>query len=89
MREIQRLRREDPVKNTTRAMARKFGCSTNFVVMLSSTLEKDAESNTAAWRREQDRRLREVEAVRARWGDRRRMAREDRLKRREMVLRDE
>jgi len=89
MREIQKLRMQDPVKWTTHKLAKKYGCTSLFVTILSKAVEKEKENNRSLWLMEKDRKEKALEAVKARWGDRRRMAREDRSKRIEMVLRDE
>lgn len=89
MRDIQRLRMQDPVKWTTHKLAKKYGCTSLFVTILSKAIEKEKENNRSLWERERERKEKVLEAVKARWGDRRRMAREDRAKRIEMVLRDE
>ena len=89
MREIQRLRMLDPVKYTTHKLAREYGCTTMFVTQLSGVLEKVVGNNREAWLAEKKRKEEVLEAVRARWGPRRTMAREDRIKRRELALRDQ
>lgn len=74
--EMRRLRREDPDKWTRVRLAEKFGCSQFFVGMVVKAPEK-AERVGA-----------EHERARARWGNRRRMAREDRSRRKEGWGRD-
>ena len=76
--DIRRLRTEDPFKWTRAKLAEKFGCSQFFVGMVS-------EASTE--RKEQSRQA--LENTQARWGKRRRYAREDRAKRRELWGRDE
>lgn len=80
---------QDPVKYTTHKLAREYNCSSLFVTQLSNVLEKEEENNRAAWLAEKKRKDAVLEAVRERWGPRRTMAREDRLKRQELALRDE
>ena len=75
--EIQRLRTSDPVTWSVLKLARKFNCSSRFIIMCASAPEK-AELEQ-----------KKVEAVRAKWGPRRTKAREDRVKRRELILKDE
>jgi hypothetical protein len=76
--EIKRLRLTDPERWTRIKLARKFNCSSLFVgICCEATEEKKAVERA------------KVEAVKARWGPKRRMAREDRLKRREAIYRDE
>jgi hypothetical protein len=76
--EIKRLRSTNPEKWTRTKLARKFNCSSLFVGICCEAIgEKKAAERT------------KLEAVKARWGPKRRMAREDRLKRREAVYRDE
>ena len=76
--EIRRLRAEDPYKWTRNKLAEKFGCSQFFVGMVAEATKekKDVERE-------------KIEAVKARWGKKRRYAREDRTKRRELWGRDE
>ncbi|KAF2249457.1 hypothetical protein BU26DRAFT_318381 [Trematosphaeria pertusa] len=74
--EIQRLRREDPERWTRVRLAEKFGCSQFFVGLVAKN-EGKAERVES-----------EHERSRARWGVRRRTAREDRGRRRELWGRD-
>ncbi|KAF2175678.1 hypothetical protein K469DRAFT_56180 [Zopfia rhizophila CBS 207.26] len=74
--EIRRLRLEDPDKWTRVRLAEKFGCSQFFVGMVVKAPEK-------AERVERDH-----QKSRNRWGQRRRIAREDRVRRRESWGRD-
>ena len=89
MREIQRLRMQDPVKWTTHKLAKKFGCTSLFVTVLSKAIAKEKENNRYMWETEKNRKEKVLQAISARWGDRRRIAREDKAKRRELILRDE
>ena len=76
--EIRRLRTQDPYKWTRKVLAEKFGCSQFFVGMVG-----EASGEKKEMEREK------IEAIKERWGRRRRYAREDRSKRREMWGRDE
>lgn len=76
--EIRRLRRKDPDTWTRNELAKKFKCSSLFVGMVcQATKERLAKQADA------------LEAIKARWGRKRQMAREDRVKRRELWGRDE
>lgn len=81
--EIRRLKREDPAKWNRGALARKFDCSELFVKMVCES----AKIPTDPQRREEH--VKAVEAVQARWGRKRRTAKEDRTRRRESWGRDE
>lgn len=59
-------------------MAEKFGCSPFFVALVAQATEE---------KKERERQL--LEKVKEKWGRRRRYAREDRRKRRELWERDE
>ena len=76
--EIRRLRTENPIKWTRSRLAEKFECSQFFVGMVcpasKEKLDKDRE---------------ELDRIKEKWGRRRRYAREDRVKRRELWGRDE
>ena len=74
--EIQKLRAEDPDKWTRVRLAERFGCSQFFVGMVAKN-EGKAERVEA-----------EHKMARERWGNRRRMAREDRVRRKESWGRD-
>lgn len=76
--EIRRLRTEDPLKWTNNALARKFRCSTVLVPMICSAPKKL-----------KDKREKELEEIKSKWGPRKRAAREDRVRRRERWGRDE
>jgi hypothetical protein len=76
--EIRRLRTTDPENWTRLKLARKFNCSSLFVGMCCEATKEKIEAEKA-----------KLEALKARWGPKRRMAREDRVKRREAVYRDE
>jgi hypothetical protein len=76
--EIQKLRSSDPLKWSAGKLARKFNCSQFFIkICCEATPEK----------KELERQ--KLEAQKARWGPRRTMAREDKLKRWDLILRDE
>ncbi|KAL8833388.1 MAG: hypothetical protein Q9170_004298 [Blastenia crenularia] len=76
--EIRRLRQEDPATWTRNKLARKFDCSDLFVAMIcEASPERKAQQQKG------------LDEIRARWGNRRRHAREDRQKRRALVGRDE
>lgn len=75
--EIRRLRAEDPVKWSRSKLAEKFGCSQFFAGMVAPNDEKARQEEKA------------LEQIKERWGRKRRYAREDRTKRREMWGRDE
>ncbi|KAK0635788.1 mitochondrial ribosomal protein subunit L20-domain-containing protein [Bombardia bombarda] len=76
--EMRRLRREDPVTNTVHALADKFKCSRNFVMM-----------STTAPREHTERHFNRLDAVKARWGPGRAAAREERKRRLDMLFRGE
>jgi hypothetical protein len=76
--EIRRLRTSDPEKWSRLRLARKFNCSSLFVGICCEATKEKVETEKAR-----------LEAIRARWGPKRRMAREDRVKRRESSYRDE
>jgi hypothetical protein len=77
MEEMRRLRREDPDIWTRDKLAKKFDCSNLFVgIVCQASLE----------RKEAQQQI--LEAVKLKWGRRRRVAREDRVKRRELWGRD-
>ncbi|KAG9239609.1 mitochondrial ribosomal protein subunit L20-domain-containing protein [Amylocarpus encephaloides] len=80
--EIQSLKREDPEKWNANKLARKFNCSSMFV---SICLKQCGADDTNYKKQEKDK----LDAIRAKWGPRRTMAREDREKRKQMALRDE
>ena len=75
---MRRLREEDPVTNSVVALAAKFGCSKLFVMMCCH-----------APKEHQEKHKERLEAVRERWGPVRSKAREDRVRRKEMLLRGE
>jgi hypothetical protein len=80
--EIQRLHSSDPETWTNARLSRKFNCSMLFVTICIKNSGGSPTQNG-------ERRRAQAEAVMAKWGPRRRMAREDRLKRKELALRDE
>ncbi|KAF2713037.1 hypothetical protein K504DRAFT_369956 [Pleomassaria siparia CBS 279.74] len=75
--EIRRLRLSDPDKWTRVKLAEKFGCTQFFVGMLVRVPEKHQRVETSH------------QKARDMWGERRRGAREDRIRRRAMWGRDE
>lgn len=78
--EIQRLKREEPDKWNNHKLARKFNCSSTFMsICLSQCGYDDSATRTVEKAR--------LNGIMERWGPRRRMAHEDRLKRNEMALR--
>ena len=77
MSEIRRLRLEDPNKWTRKTLSEKFGCSQFFVGMIAEASEEKKAKETA-----------KLEEVKDRWGKRRRNAREDRGRRRELWAMD-
>ncbi|MCJ1224084.1 hypothetical protein MMC12_000727 [Toensbergia leucococca] len=76
--EIRRLRTEDPFQWTRAKLAEKYGCSQFFVGIVVQASKE---------RKEQQRQI--MENVKEKWGRRKRYAREDRGKRRDMWGRDE
>jgi hypothetical protein len=76
--EIQKLRSSDPVKWSANKLARKFNCSHLFIQTCCQAPQEKKELEG-----------KKVQAARARWGPRRTRAREDRLKRKELILKDE
>ncbi|KKA28803.1 hypothetical protein TD95_002874 [Thielaviopsis punctulata] len=76
--EIQRLRAEDPEKWSIAALATKFKCSKVFITVC-----------TAAPAAHKEKLAKQLELVQSRWGPRRRQAREDRTKRKQMLFRGE
>lgn len=78
--EIKALRMKQPDVWTNGKLARKFGCSNSFISICLSYCEVD----DTARKTEMDSKL---EAVKVKWGPRRRRAREDRAKRLELAFR--
>lgn len=76
--EIRRLRTADPDTWTRHKLAKKFNCSSMFVGMVCEAPPARLEKAKA-----------KLDAVKSRWGTKRTMAREDRVKRLEAVWRDE
>lgn len=76
--EIQRLRAQDPEKWSIAALAARFKCSKVFITVC-----------TAASKDHKEKLAKQLELVQSRWGPRRRQAREDRTKRKEMLFRGE
>lgn len=78
VKEIQRLRREQPDVWTRLRLAKKYNCSSLYIgIVAEQTPERRAAEEA------------KFEAVKARWGNKRKSAREDRVKRRGLWLRDE
>ena len=75
--EIYTLRSTDPFTWTAPKLARKFNCSTFFVRMCCEASEEFKEQEK-----------KKVEEGRAKWGVRKMRAFEDRVKRKELALRD-
>ena len=76
--EIRKLRTEDPFTWTRKKLAEKYDCSQFFVGLIVQASEE---------RLEQQRKV--LEDIKSKWGRRRRHAREDRTRRRELWGRDE
>ncbi|OIW23669.1 hypothetical protein CONLIGDRAFT_649688 [Coniochaeta ligniaria NRRL 30616] len=76
--EMRRLRAEDPVTNSVIALSNKFGCSKTFVMMCCH-----------APKEHQEKHRERLAGVRERWGPTRTKAREDRVRRKDMLLRGE
>lgn len=76
--EIRRLRSSDPNRWSAHKLGKKFNCTSRFI---SICCEAPDEKKTAERAK--------LDAIKARWGPRRTMAREDRTKRREAAQRDE
>ena len=76
--EIRKLRTEDPFKWTRKTLAEKYDCSQFFVGLICQASKE---------RLEQQRQ--ELENIKSKWGQRRRHAREDRTRRRELWGKDE
>ena len=78
MEEMRRLRREDPQKWTRAKLSEKFQCSYLFVGLVCQAPKEKLEQQAQ-----------DLDSVKARWGPRKRAAREDRTKRRQLWGRDE
>lgn len=76
--EIRRLRSDDPVKWSRDKLAAKFECSQLFVGIVCE-----------ASKEHKDKHIKITEAVKSKWGRRKQMAREDRVRRRETWGREE
>jgi hypothetical protein len=76
--QMRRLREQDPVTNSVQNLARQFQCSKLFVLMCCQAPKEHKEKI-----KEQE------EKVKARWGPRRRAAREERHRRMEMLFNGE
>jgi hypothetical protein len=73
--ELRRLRAADPVANSVQNLARQYRCSKLFILMCCRAPQDHKEKIQAA-----------EEAVKNRWGPRRRQAREERARRMEMLF---
>jgi hypothetical protein len=82
MAEIQRLKRQDPDQWTNTRLARKFNCSSTFI---SICLKECGVDNTER----KKEMAAKMEAIKAKWGPRRRKARADTDKRYELAYRAE
>jgi hypothetical protein len=80
--EIQTLRKRQPEVWTNGKLARKFGCSNSFISICLSHSGLDNSEREAEMKAK-------LEAVKAKWGPRRRKAREEREKRLELAFRGE
>jgi hypothetical protein len=76
--EIRRLRAEDPVKWSVNRLAEKFKCSEVFITIC-----------TPAPREHKERLQKRLEAVKSRWGPIRTKARQERVRRKDMLYRGE
>ncbi|KAL2268714.1 hypothetical protein VTJ83DRAFT_3560 [Remersonia thermophila] len=76
--EMRRLRAEDPATNSVAALARRFDCSQLFVLMCCQAPKEHREKMKAV-----------EEKYKARWGPRRRAAREERARRNVMLYNGE
>ena len=76
--EIRRLRAEDPFVNTRKKLAERFQCSQLFVGMICEASKE---------RKDQQKQI--LANAKAKWGRRKKEAREDRAKRRELWGRDD
>lgn len=76
--QIRQLREKDPDKWSRLKLAAKFKCSPLFVGIICQVSKE-----------RQEQLAQKLEAIKAKWGQKRRMAREDRAKRREMWGREE
>ena len=75
--EMRTLREEDPVKWSVQQLVKKYDCSPVFVQMMTGGSKQSQERQKAI-----------TDAVKSRWGKKRRMAREDRALRKERWFRD-
>jgi hypothetical protein len=75
--EIQRLRASDPEKWTALRLSKKFNCTKVFIQMCAQAPAEKVERDKL-----------KLEVQKSRWGPKKTMAREDRLKRRELALKD-
>lgn len=80
--EIRTLRQSDPWKWTRKALAEKFECSQFFVGMVGELVSPAGVEKKASEEQK-------LEELRARWGRRKKIAREDRGRRRELWYQDQ
>jgi Mitochondrial ribosomal protein subunit L20 len=78
MKEMRRLRREDPIEWSAKKLAKKYDCSSLFVGFVTEGIAKE--------KQEQQKQV--IEVIRSNWGVKRRTAREDRALRKERWGRD-
>lgn len=76
--QMRQLRAEDPVTNSVIALSNRFGCSKQFVMMCCHAPAEHQEKHKER-----------LAAIRDRWGPTRTKAREDRYRRKQMLLRGE
>ncbi|RDW60996.1 hypothetical protein BP6252_12379 [Coleophoma cylindrospora] len=82
--EMKKLRIDDPVKWRLDKLSEKFNCSMAFVKIISAELTYQHPHLREHAIQEREK----AEAVKARWGKKRAMAREDRVKRLDLALKD-
>ena len=80
--EIRRLRQQDPWRWTRKALAERFQCSQFFVGMVGELVSVEGV-------RKKSFEEKRMEEIRERWGKRKRIAREDRGRRRQLWERDQ
>ncbi|KAI9743913.1 MAG: hypothetical protein M1818_002647 [Claussenomyces sp. TS43310] len=76
--EIRRLRTSDPERWSAHKLGKKFNCTSRFITICCQAPEEKKAAEKV-----------KLDAIKARWGPKRTLAREDRVKRREAVYRDE
>lgn len=82
---MQKLKGENPALWTNSKLAKKYNCSSAFV----STCVAQVEDTTGVQAARMAEQRAKLEAIKARWGTRRTLAREDRVKRIELALKDQ